>query len=123
MINLGGIDFELQTMAPEPTFNYEEVYVEKTMISGKLVRIYKGKRFTMSMAFVYLTDQQIINLYGLLSSQSQNGFITASITTPSGTFSGNVLIDVDESQKRFAIKEGKGIWSNWIVNVKGVNLL
>jgi hypothetical protein len=123
MINLGGIDFELPTMAPNPTFNYEQVYVERTMISGKLKRIYKGKRFTMSIAYGYLTDQQISNLYGLLNSQSINGFISASITTPDGNFTGNVMIDIDESQKRFTMKDGKGIWTNWVVNLTGVDLM
>jgi hypothetical protein len=123
MINLGGIDFELNTLAPNPEFNYQQVYVERTMISGKIRRIYKGKRFTMSIAYGYLTDQQISNLYGLLSSQSQNGFISAAITTPDGSFTGNVMIDIDESQKRFKIVDGKGVWSNWVINLTGVDLL
>jgi hypothetical protein len=123
MINLGGIDFELNTLAPNPEFNYQQVYVERTMISGKIRRIYKGKRMTMALVYGYLTEKQISDLYGLLASQQTNGFISAAITTPSGDFSGNVMIDIDESQKRFKIVDGKGVWSNWVINLTGVDLL
>jgi hypothetical protein len=123
MINLGGIDFELNTLAPNPEFNYQQVYVERTMISGKIRRIYKGKRMTMALVYGYLTEKQISDLYGLLASQQTNGFISAAITTPRGDFSGNVMIDIDESQKRFKIVDGKGVWSNWVINLTGVDLL
>jgi hypothetical protein len=122
VINLGGIDFELPTLAPNPSFNWVQEYVERQMLSGKMRRVYKGRRFSATLTYGYLTDQQVSDLYGLLSSQQQNGYVAASMTTPDGTFAGNVTIDVDESQKRFTLKDGKGVWSNWILTIKGVDL-
>jgi hypothetical protein len=78
---------------------------------------------TMALVYGYLTEKQISDLYGLLASQQTNGFISAAITTPRGEFSGNVMIDIDESQKRFKIVDGKGVWSNWVINLTGVDLL
>lgn len=123
MISLGGIDFELATIAPNPEFNYEDEYVERKMLSGKVRRFYKGKRMTLSLSYAYLTDQQISNLYSLLDSQRTNGYIPAIITAPSGTFTGNVHITIDESQKRFALIEGKWVWSYWKVLLEAVDLI
>jgi hypothetical protein len=122
MINLGGIDFELPTLAPNPEFNWQEEYVERKMLSGKIRRVYKGRRFTMTLVYGYLTEQQASDLYGLLASQQSNGYVAAAVTTPDGSFSGNVTIDVDESQKRFKIADGKGVWSNWVLTLSGTDL-
>ena len=123
MINLGGIDFELNTLAPNPTFNYIDEYIERKMLSGKIRRIYKGKRFNCELVFVYLNEQQISNLYGLLNSQQNNGFISATITMPNGSFSGNVNLTIDEGQKRYAYINNKWIWTNWKIIIDGVDLI
>lgn len=126
MINLGGIDFELDTLAPNPEFNYQDEFIERKMISGKIRRIYKGKRMTMTLVYGYLTDSQVSNLYSLISSQITNGFISAAITTSNNqTFQGNVNISLDESQKRFKYdsSSSKWIWSNWKVVLTAVDLV
>ena len=123
MINLGGIDFELNTLAPNPTFNYIDEYIERKMLSGKIRRIYKGKRFNCELVFGYLNEQQISNLYGLLNSQQKNGFISATITMPNGSFSGNVNLTIDEGQKRYAYINNKWIWTNWKIIIDGVDLI
>ena len=45
MINLGGIDFELETIGKEPQFGFSAEYREFKTISGKIRRDAKGKRF------------------------------------------------------------------------------
>lgn len=123
MINLGGIDFELNTLAPNPTFNYVDEYIERKMLSGKIRRIYKGKRFNAELTYGYLTEQQISNLYGLLNSQQNNGFINATITMPNDTFNGNINISIDEGQKRYAYINNQWIWTNWKIIIDGVDLI
>ena len=124
MINLGGIDWELKTLAPNPEFNYQEEYVERKMISGKVRRIYKGKRMTFTATYGYLTDTQISNLYSLLDSQRTNGYVSATITTPSGTFEGNVSIEIDDSQKRYTHSDSLGwIWTNWVIILTAIDLV
>ena len=124
MINIGGIDFELKTLAPNPEFSYEEEYVERKMISGKLRKIYKGKRMNFTATYAYLTSTQINNLYSLLDQQRTNGFVSASITTPSGAFEGNVTITIDDTQKRFTYNSTLGwIWSNWVIVLTAVDLI
>lgn len=124
MINLGGINWELKTLAPDPEFNYEEEFVERKMISGKVRRIYKGKRMTFTAKYGYLTDTQISNLYSLLDSQRSNGYVSATITTPSGTFEGNVSIEIDDSQKRYTHSDSLGwIWTNWVIILTAIDLV
>mgnify|MGYP000950523092 CR=1 FL=1 len=124
MINLGGINWELKTLAPDPEFNYEEEFVERKMISGKVRRIYKGKRMTFTAVYGYLTDTQISNLYSLLDSQRSNGYVSATITTPSGTFEGNVSIGIDDSQKRYTHSDSLGwIWTNWVIILTAIDLV
>lgn len=124
MINLGGIDWELKTLARNPEFNYQEEFVERKMISGKVRRIYKGKRMTFTATYGYLTDTQISNLYSLLDSQRNNGYVSATITTPSGTFEGNASIEIDDSQKRFTHSDSLGwIWTNWVIIITAIDLI
>lgn len=124
MINLGGINWELKTLAPDPEFNYQEEFVERKMISGKVRRIYKGKRMTFTATYGYLTDAQISNLYSLLDSQRSNGYVSATITTPSGTFEGNVSIEIDDSQKRYTHSDSLGwIWTNWVIILTAIDLV
>lgn len=124
MINLGGINWELKTLAPDPEFNYQEEFVERKMISGKVRRIYKGKRMTFTATYGYLTDTQISNLYSLLDSQRSNGYVSATITTPSGTFEGNVSIEIDDSQKRYTHSDSLGwIWTNWVIILTAIDLV
>ena len=124
MINLGGIDWELKTLARNPEFNYQEEFVERKMISGKVRRIYKGKRMTFTATYGYLTDTQISNMYSLLDSQRNNGYVSATITTPSGTFEGNASIEIDDSQKRFTHSDSLGwIWTNWVIIITAIDLI
>lgn len=124
MINLGGINWELKTLARNPEFNYQEEFVERKMISGKVRRIYKGKRMTFTATYGYLTDTQISNLYSLLDSQRSNGYVSATITTPSGTFEGNVSIEIDDSQKRYTHSDSLGwIWTNWVIILTAIDLV
>jgi len=124
MINIGGIDFELDTLASNPEFNYEEEFVELKMISGKIRNIYKGKRMSFTATYAYLNSTQISDLYSLLDLQRTNGYVSAVITTPSGEFSGNVTISIDDSQKRFSYNEKLGwIWTNWVIIFTAVDLI
>lgn len=123
MINLGGIDFELSTLKGNCDFNYVDEYIERKMISGKIRRIYKGKRLTMTLTYGFLTDAQISNVYSLIASQRNNGYVSAAITTPDSSFEGNVTINIDDDQKRFAYSNGKWIWTNWVLTLQAIDLV
>ena len=59
MINLGGYDFELGTLASNPKFGYITEYREYKTISGKIRRDVKGKRFQGTFSYGYLTATEI----------------------------------------------------------------
>ena len=98
-------------MGKNPTFGYEQEFVQKIMISGKVRRVYRGKRFVAHVFFGYLPDYTdwhfntytANGLYWLLDQQRRLGCLYAEITSPESTttFKGEVFLDLDESQRRF----------------------
>ena len=123
MIALNGVDFEINTMAANPKFGYVDEFREYPMLSGKIRRDIKGKRFSAEIAYGYLTDLQIASVYDLLDAQKTAGYLTAEITMPGGTFEGNVFLSVNNSQSRYYIKDGVGCWTNWRIILTGVDLV
>lgn len=121
MIKLGGIDFELKTLAPNPKFGYTFEYVEKKMISGRVRRIYRGRRVQVELNYGYLTNEQISNLDGLMKSQNQNGFISIELDMPNGSFIGDANISVNNLQSRYAYINGKWVWTNYEIILTGTS--
>lgn len=122
MLKINNVDMEFPQMGREPTMGYTDEYVEKTMISGKIRRIYKGRRFSATFSYAYLTSSQRNTLDTLLSAQRQNGYLTAQIDSPFGTYNGQVIMTLDKEQTRFKYDEtlGEYVWVNWQLTLKGV---
>lgn len=122
MLKINNVDMEFPQMGREPTMGYTDEYVEKTMISGKIRRIYKGRRFSATFSYAYLTSSQRNTLDALLSAQRQNGYLTAQIDSPFGTYNGQVIMTLDKEQTRFKYDEtlGEYVWVNWQLTLRGV---
>ena len=122
MLKINNVDMEFPQMGREPTMGYTDEYVEKTMISGKIRRIYKGRRFSATFSYAYLTSSQRNTLDTLLAAQRQNGYLTAQIDSPFGTYNGQVIMTLDKAQTRFKYDEtlGEYVWVNWQLTLRGV---
>ena len=123
MLKINNIDMELPQMGREPTMGYADEYVEKTMISGKICRIYKGRRFYANFSYAYLTADQKATLNSLLASQRQNGYLTVQISSPFGSYNGQAIIELGQEQTRFKYDETLQdyVWVNWQLTLKGVD--
>lgn len=122
MLTINNIDMELPQMGKEPQMGYAEEYVEKTMLSGKIRRIYRGKRFYATFSYAYLTSEQRTTIQQLLAAQEQSGYVTVQISSPYGTFSGQAIMELNQQQTRFAYSDvlKDYVWVNWQMTVKGV---
>lgn len=122
MLTINNIDMELPQMGKEPQMGYAEEYVEKTMLSGKIRRIYRGKRFYATFSYAYLTSEQRTIIQQLLAAQEQSEYVTVQISSPYGTFSGQAIMELNQQQTRFAYSEvlGDYVWVNWQITVKSV---
>lgn len=123
MLRIENIDFEFSTMNKEPEFGYTEEYKEYTMLSGKKRRVYKpGSRLNATFSYAYLTDEQKAQLYSVLTTQRTQGFLRAEIDTAKGAFVGNVHMEINNSQTRFAFINGKYVWTNYEITLQGVDM-
>ena len=122
MLTINNIDMELPQMGKEPQMGYAEEYVEKTMLSGKIRRIYRGKRFYATFSYAYLTSEQRTIIQQLLAAQEQSGYVSVQISSPYGTFSGQAIMELNQQQTRFAYSEvlGDYVWVDWQITVKSV---
>ena len=122
MLKINNIDMELPQMGKEPQMGYAEEYVEKTMLSGKIRRIYRGKRFYATFSYAYLTSEQRTIIQQLLAAQEQSGYVTVQISSPYGTFSGQAIMELNQQQTRFAYSDvlKDYVWVDWQITVKGV---
>lgn len=123
MLTINGIDMELPQIGREPTMGYADEYVEKTMISGKIRRIYKGRRFYANFSYAFLTAEQRATVNSLLAAQRQNGYLTVQISSPFGTYNGQAIIELGQEQTRFKYDEEAQdyVWTNWTLTLKGVD--
>lgn len=123
MLTINGIDMELPQIGREPTMGYADEYVEKTMISGKIRRIYKGRRFYANFSYAFLTAEQRTTVNSLLAAQRQNGYLTVQISSPFGSYNGQAIIELGQEQTRFAYSDvlGEYVWTNWDLTLKGVD--
>ena len=123
MLKIEGIDFELPQIGKTPKMGYADEYVEKTMISGKIRRIYTGKRFYATFSYAFLTAAQAAQVNSLLADQRQNGSVNVQINSPYGTYSGAAILEVASDQTRFSIDPNTGecVWVDWQMSIKGVD--
>lgn len=123
MLMINNIDMELPQMGREPTMGYADEYVEKTMISGKIRRIYRGRRFYANFSYAFLTAEQRATVNSLLAAQRQNGYLTVQISSPFGSYNGQAIIELGQEQTRFKYDETTHdyVWTNWALTLKGVN--
>lgn len=123
MLVINDIDMELPQMGREPTMGYADEYIEKTMISGKIRRIYRGKRFYANFSYAFLTAEQRATLNSLLAAQRQNGYLTVEINTPFGEYYGQAIIELNQEQTRFKYDETAQdyVWTNWALTLKAVD--
>lgn len=125
MLTINNIDMELPQMGREPTMGYADEYVEKTMISGKIRRIYKsGHRFYATFSYAYLTAEQKATLNSLLAAQRQDGYLTVQISSPFGNYNGQAIMELNQDQTRFKYDETLQdyVWINWQLTLKAVDL-
>lgn len=123
MLTINNIDMELPQMGREPTMGYADEYVEKTMISGKIRRIYKGRRFYANFSYAFLTAEQRATVNSLLAAQRQNGYLDVQISSPFGSYNGQAIIELGQEQTRFKYDETAQdyVWINWTLTLKGVD--
>ena len=123
MLVINDIDMELPQMGRDPTMGYADEYIEKTMISGKIRRIYRGKRFYANFSYAFLTAEQRATLNSLLAAQRQNGYLTVEINTPFGEYYGQAIIELNQEQTRFKYDETAQdyVWTNWALTLKAVD--
>lgn len=123
MLKINGVNFELPQIGREPKMGYSYEYIEKTMISGKIRRIYKGKRFYSTFSYAFLTEEQISQLDELLATQKQTGYLNVDISTPFGDYSGSMILELSNEQTRYKYSPETGgyIWTNWSLSLKAVD--
>lgn len=123
MIKINNINLEYSQIGKEPTMGYSDEFIEYTMMSGKVKRIYKGKRFYTSITYPYLLDTQRETINSLLQLQRLQGFLPAKIDTPFGVFEGNVILELNNNQSRFTYSQvlGDYVWTNWELSIKAVD--
>lgn len=123
MLTINGIDMELPQIGKQPTMGYTDEYVEKNMISGKIRRIYKGRRFYANFSYAFLTAEQRATVNSLLAAQRENGYLTVQISSPFGSYNGQAIIELKNQQTRFKYDETAQdyVWINWTLTLKGVD--
>lgn len=121
MLQVEGIDLEFPQISKEPTMGYADEYVEKTMISGLVKRIYRGKRFYAEFSYPFLQQEQIDIIKQLLESQRQKGYLSIDISSPYGNYEGQAILELNSNQTRFKKdpETGDFVWTNWSISVKG----
>ena len=123
MLNIEGINFDLPQIGREPKMGYSDEFIEKVMISGKIRRIFKGKRFYATFSYAFLTDEQILIFNSLLDQQRQQGYLNVEIDTAFGSYKGSAIVELNGDQTRFKYdrETGKYLWINWQLSIKGVD--
>ena len=125
MLTIEGIDFELPQMGKEPKMGYSDEYVEKTAISGKIIRIYRGKRYYATFSYAFLTEEERAQLNDLLTAQRKKGYLNVSISQPygkDGKFEGGAILELNNDQTRFKWDSTAKdfVWTNWSITLKAV---
>lgn len=121
MIKVENIDIEYPQIGKEPTMGYSDEYIEKTMMSGLIKRIYKGKRFYATFSYPYLLENERATINSLLATQRTQGYLNVVIDTPFGQYSGQAILELGNDQTRFMYSNvlQDYVWTNWSITLKG----
>lgn len=121
MLTVENQNIEYPQIGKEPKMGYSDEYVEKTMMSGLIKRIYKGKRFYATFTYAYLLDSERQTIKSLLDTQRQHGYLNIKINTPYGAYEGKAILEINNDQTRFAYSKvlNDYVWTNWSITVKG----
>lgn len=124
MLKLNNVDFELPTLCREPSCGYTLEYNEYKMISGRVRRVTKGRRFSATFSFAALTDEQLSSLKAALNAMQADGHIYMEMETGVDTFKGEVLLTMNSEQTRFRYDSEKkqGVWVNWSFTAQSMDL-
>ena len=121
MLKVENIDIEYPQIGKEPTMGYSDEYIEKTMMSGLIKRIYKGKRFYATFSYPYLLENERATINSLLATQRTQGYLNVVIDTPFGKYSGQAILELGNDQTRFMYSNvlQDYVWTNWSITLKG----
>ena len=121
MLTVEHIDLEYPQIGKEPTMGYSDEYIEKTMMSGLIKRIYKGKRFYATFSYPYLLENERATINSLLATQRTQGYLNVVIDTPFGQYSGQAILELGNDQTRFMYSNvlQDYVWTNWSITLKG----
>lgn len=121
MLKIENVDLEYPQIGKEPTMGYSDEYIEKTMMSGLIKRIYKGKRFYATFSYPYLLERERATLNSLLNTQRVQGYLNVVIDTPFGQYSGQAILELSNDQTRFMYSNvlDDYVWTNWSITLKG----
>lgn len=118
MIIINNEDWELPQIGKEPEIGYEYEYITKTVISGKVHRVYRGRRFFANISYAFLDETRAADLLSLVKSD-----VNVSIRTPFDTFSGAAQIEITKMPTRFEKAGVYDTWTEWKISIVGVNLI
>lgn len=108
---------------------YVPEYEEKEYVGGIRARFYKGKRFTASWTYAYLSQTERQALLATLGNGKENLFraqMPESRSTGTGTvtevFEGNCFLDISPKQSLFMYSDvlNDYVWSNVTVTITAV---
>lgn len=121
MLKVENINIEYPQIGKEPTMGYSDEYIEKTMMSGLIKRIYKGKRFYATFSYPYLLENERATINSLLATQRTQGYLNVVIDTPFGQYAGQAILELGNDQTRFMYSNvlQDYVWTNWSITVKG----
>lgn len=121
MFIIESIDFEFPQIGKEPKIGFSDEYIEKTMLSGFIKRIYKGKRFYATFTYPYLLSDERATLKSVLDTQRQKGYVNVILDTPFGQYDGQAFIELNNEQSRFCYSDvlKEYVWTNWSITLKG----
>lgn len=116
MILINNTNWELDTIGKTPEIGYDYEYITKTAISGKIHRIYKGRRIYANISYATLTPTQAQNLLSLIDSN-----VTVKIRTPFDIFEGAAQIKITKMPSRFDKSNTADTWTEWKISIVGVD--
>lgn len=119
MLKINDEDWELPQIGKSPKIGYEYEYTTKEVISGKIYRVPIGRRFTASISYAFLSDEQASVLLAMATGGAQH----VEITTPFDTFDGNAFIEISSTPTRFKDNNNNETWTDWRVNITGSDLI
>lgn len=123
MFTLNGVNFEFPQMGKEPKIGYTDEFVDKTMLSGRIRRIHRGRRFNAVITYAYLLETERVKLDQIMDAQAQNGYVTVQLDTPKGTYTGAAIVSLNTAQTRFSYSNvlNDYVWTNWELTLSGMS--